>query len=96
VENACGCRPKLTFRVTCELAGMPETRTVDQAALTKYGFLLAVAMFATGVLGEALLPLVVGQLPGWEHALFTDLEALGILLALVSVFGFGIAWPLLE
>ena len=75
---------------------MARTRTLDQTAFAKYGLLLAVGLFATGVLGEAALPLLVGDLPAWEHALFVDFEAIGIVLALVSVFGFGIVWPLVE
>lgn len=75
---------------------MAGTRNYDQATFAKYGLLLAVGLFVTGALGEIALPLVVGQLPAWEQALFTDFEAMGIVLGLVSVFGFGIVWPLVE
>ena len=75
---------------------MAQTRTYDQGTVTKYSFLTAVGLFVVGVLGEVVLPLAVGGLPGWEQTLFADLEAVGIVLALFSVFGFGILWPLLE
>jgi len=75
---------------------MARNGTFDQAAFARYGLLVAVGLFATGVLGETALPVLFGALPAWEHALFVDFEALGIVLALVSVFGFGIVWPLVE
>lgn len=66
----------------------------DEASLAKYGFLAGVAMLVAGALGHAALPVLVGPLPGWENALLTDLEVLGILVGFVSVFGFGVFLPL--
>jgi hypothetical protein len=71
-------------------------RTFDYADYAKWGSLLGAAMLVVGVLGHVALPVVTGPLPGWEATLFTDLEAVGILLAVVSVFGFGIAAPLVD
>lgn len=75
---------------------MARNGTLDHAALAKYGLLFAVGLFVAGALGETVLPLLVGELPAWEQTLFTEFEALGIVLALVSVFGFGVVWPLVE
>lgn len=69
---------------------------MDYARLAKGGFLLGLGMLAVGVVGEVLGHVVLGGLPGWEETLFFDLEVLGILLALVSPFLFGIFLPLLE
>lgn len=79
-----------------EPATMSATADLDQQALAKYGLLAAVGLFAVGVLGHLVLPPLVGPLPGWERTMFTDFEVLGIVLGLVSVFGFGIVMPLLE
>jgi hypothetical protein len=53
-------------------------------------------MFVLGLLGETLGPLVFGQLSAWEHTLFFDLEAFGVVILLLSVFVFGIVLPLTE
>ncbi|MEF8773143.1 MAG: hypothetical protein V5A23_00685 [Halobacteriales archaeon] len=66
----------------------------DEAALAKYGFVAGVAMIVAGALGHSTLPVLVGPLPGWESALLTDLEVLGVLVGVFSVFGFGIFLPL--
>ena len=68
----------------------------DYARLANGGFTLGVAMLLVGVLGELLVPLVFGSMPGWEATLFFDLEVIGVLLALVSPFLFGIFLPLVE
>jgi hypothetical protein len=75
---------------------MNQSGSLDQAKVTKYSFLLAVGLFVAGVLDETLLPLFLGELPAWERMLFPDFEAIGIVLALISVFGFGIVRPLVE
>lgn len=69
---------------------------LDYPRLVKTGFLLGISLFAIGALGELVGPALVGPLPGWEDALFTDMEAIGILLALLSPFVFGIFMPLTE
>jgi hypothetical protein len=58
--------------------------------------LLGAALFAVGVLGEVVGSAFFGPLPAWEHTLFFDLEALGVVLLLVVPFVFGIALPLTE
>jgi hypothetical protein len=68
--------------------------TLDEKWLTKYGFLTGVGMILAGVLGHTVVAAVAGPLPAWEQTLFTDLEALGILTALLSVFVFGVIVPL--
>jgi hypothetical protein len=69
---------------------------MDYARLAKGGFLLGLGMLFVGALGELIGHVVFGGLPGWEDTLFFDLEVLGVLLALVSPFLFGIFLPLLE
>jgi hypothetical protein len=69
---------------------------MDYARLAKGGFLLGLGMLLVGALGELIGHVVFGGLPGWEDTLFFDLEVLGVLLALVSPFLFGIFLPLLE
>ena len=68
----------------------------DHARLMKAGFALGVCLFALGVVGSAIGPAVVGPLPGWERTLLVEGEVAGILVAFVSVFGFGIVLPLTE
>jgi len=68
----------------------------DYARLAKGGFGVGVAMLLIGVLGELLVPMVFGSMPGWEATLFFDLEVIGVLLALISPFLFGIFLPLVE
>ena len=69
---------------------------LNHERLTKYGFALGVALFVLGAAGSALGPAVAGPLPGWEPTLLFDSEVAGILVAFVSVFGFGIVLPLTE
>lgn len=69
---------------------------MDHARLAKGGFLLGLGMLLVGALGEVIGHVVLGGLPGWQDTLFFDLEVLGVLLALVSPFLFGIFLPLLE
>lgn len=69
---------------------------LDYGRLTKYGFALGVVLFAPGAAGSAVGPAVAGSFPGWERTLLVDSEVVGILVAFVSVFGFGIVLPLTE
>lgn len=69
---------------------------LDYPRLTKLGFLLGVTMFAVGAGGELVGTSLYGSLPAWETTLFVDLEALGIIVGLLSPFIFGIALPLTE
>jgi hypothetical protein len=58
--------------------------------------LLGATLFATGVLCEVVGSALFGPLPAWEHTLFFQLEALGVVLLLLVPFVFGIALPLTE
>ncbi|WP_049900334.1 DUF7860 family protein [Halococcus agarilyticus] len=69
---------------------------LNYARLTKTGFALGVGLFALGVAGSAIGPAIAGPLPGWERTLLVEGEVAGILVAFVSVFGFGIVLPLTE
>jgi len=69
---------------------------MDHAMLAKRGFLLGVGLFALGALGEVGGHALVGTLPALVDTLLTDMEALGILLALFSPLVFGVVLPLVE
>jgi len=75
---------------------MAQYASLDYPTLAKTGFLLGVALFVLGGLGEIVARAVFGGLPGWEQTLFFDMEVLGILLGLFSPLVFGIALPLIE
>jgi hypothetical protein len=69
---------------------------IDYPRVTKLGVLAGATLFALGLLGEVVGSALFGPLPAWEHALFFDMEALGIVLVLVVPFVFGVALPLTE
>lgn len=69
---------------------------IDYPVVTKRAFLLGVALFLVGGLGELVGHAVFGTLPGWEETLLLDAEILGVVIALVSPFLFGIVLPLTE
>lgn len=71
-------------------------RSAEYATLAKGGFGIGVAMVLIGILGMAIGHALFGSLPGWEETLFLDMEALGIVVALVSPFLFGVLLPLTE
>jgi len=73
-----------------------EGQSIDHASFAKRGFLLGVALFAAGALGELIGSAVFGPLPGWEQTLLFDMEVLGVLVGLLAPFVFGIALPLVE
>nr|WP_276273926.1 hypothetical protein [Halomicroarcula sp. GDY20] len=61
--------------------------------MAKRGFLLGAGLFALGALGELAAHTLLGPLPGWGDLLLTDMEALGILIALFAPLVFGIVLP---
>ena len=69
---------------------------LDYPTLTKRGVLLGLGLFAVGAFGEFALAHTGVAVPAWEHALLVDAEWLGVLLALLSPFVFGIVLPLTE
>ncbi|WP_276251750.1 hypothetical protein [Haloarcula rara] len=75
---------------------MSQYRGMDHATLAKRGFLLGVALFAVGVVGEVGGHALLGTLPALVNTLLVDMEAIGILLALFSPLVFGIVLPLIE
>jgi hypothetical protein len=75
---------------------MAQYRGMDHATLAKRGFFLGAALFALGALGEVSGHALVGALPAWTDMLLTDMEAVGILLALFSPLVFGVVLPLVE
>ena len=75
---------------------MGQYRNVDHATLAKRGFLLGVALFTVGVVGEVGGHALLGTLPALVNTLLVDMEAIGILLALFSPLVFGIVMPLIE
>ncbi|MFB6161421.1 MAG: hypothetical protein ABEJ61_09640 [Haloferacaceae archaeon] len=69
---------------------------IDSTRLTKRGFLFGLALFLVGAVGELVGHAVLGGLPGWESALLFDAEVVGIAVAFLSVFVFGVVVPLTE
>lgn len=69
---------------------------LDYPTLTKRSFAAGLALLALGVFAEVVSETMFGPLPGWEQQLFTSMEFLGVLIALLSPFVFGIALPLTE
>lgn len=70
--------------------------SLDYSTLTKRSFLLGVGLFALGALGELGLAATGATVPGWEHALLVDAEWIGVAIALLSPFVFGVLLPLTE
>jgi hypothetical protein len=69
---------------------------MDYGTLAKRGFLLGVALFAVGFLGQFALSAGGARVPTWERTLLFDAEVLGVLVALLSPFVFGVVLPLTE
>lgn len=69
---------------------------IDYQRVTKLGFLASIAVFAVGAGGHLSAAAMHASLPAWEDALFTDLEILGTLGALLVPLFFGIVLPLTE
>lgn len=72
------------------------TRTIDHASFAKRGFFLGLALFAAGALGGVVGSAYFSPLPGWERALFFDMEVLGVFVGLLAPLVFGIVMPLVE
>lgn len=69
--------------------------SLDYPRLTKTSFLLGLALFVVGVLGQVVLGALPGT-PAWELTLLLDLEAIGLIIAFFSPLVFGILLPLTE
>ncbi|TQQ81234.1 hypothetical protein EGH24_08885 [Halonotius terrestris] len=69
---------------------------LDYPTLTKRGFLLGVALFAIGALGELGLTASGLTVPAWERTALFYIELSGIVIGLLSPFIFGILLPLTE
>ncbi|WP_435180885.1 hypothetical protein [Halorussus sp. AFM4] len=69
---------------------------IDYPRVTKLGFLASIGLFAVGAGGEFFAAAMHLSLPAWEDALFTDLEIVGTLGALLVPLVFGIVLPLTE
>ncbi|MFB6135412.1 MAG: hypothetical protein ABEJ04_01510 [Halobacteriaceae archaeon] len=71
-------------------------RHLDYPDLAKLGFVAGAGLLVLGAVGQLLSPTLLGHVPSLFATLFTDFEAVGILVAVFSVFGFGIVLPLVE
>jgi hypothetical protein len=69
---------------------------LDYSRLTKLSFLLGLGMFVVGELGEFGIEKAGMSVPAWEHSLLMTMAAIGVLVALLSPFVFGIVLPLTE
>lgn len=75
---------------------MAHKSTRDYATSAKYGLGIGGILFAIGVLGQVVAPRLQGTLPDWELSIFIWFSVGGIVVALLSVFLFGVALPLIE
>lgn len=69
---------------------------LDYPKLARRGLVLGVGLLLLGVLGEVVGSALFGPLPSWEHTLFMDLSAIGILIGLFAPIVFGVVLPLTE
>lgn len=69
---------------------------INHATLTKRSFLFGLGLFVLSELAEPLQRLVGFGIPGWEHSLLGVGAGIGVLVALLSPFVFGIVLPLVE
>ncbi|QZP39264.1 hypothetical protein [Halobaculum magnesiiphilum] len=69
---------------------------LDYSRLTKLSFLLGIGMFVVGEFGEFGIRKAGMSVPAWEHSLLMTMAAIGIVVALLSPFVFGIVLPLTE
>ncbi|WP_435196592.1 hypothetical protein [Natronomonas sp. EA1] len=69
---------------------------IDYPTVTKRGFLLGVALFLVGALGETVGAALFGTLPDWEVTLFFEMEVVGVLLFFLTPLLFGVVLPLTE
>lgn len=69
---------------------------LDYSRLTKLSFLFGLGMFVVGEIGEFGIQKAGMSIPAWEHSLLMTMAAIGIVVALLSPFVFGIVLPLTE
>jgi hypothetical protein len=69
---------------------------MDYPKLARRGLAVGVGLLLLGILGEVVGGALFGPLPSWEHTLFMDMSALGILIGLFSPILFGVVLPLTE
>ncbi|MFB6096841.1 MAG: hypothetical protein ABEJ74_05590 [Haloferacaceae archaeon] len=69
---------------------------VNFPKLTKRSFLFGLALFVVGAFGQIGLHAVGLSVPGWEQSLLFDAEVIGVIVALLSPFVFGILLPLTD
>jgi hydrogenase/urease accessory protein HupE len=75
---------------------MAHTTSMNHEKLAKGGFLLGLALFAVGAVGELVAHSLFTELPGWEQTLLFDMIVFGVLIALLAPLLFGIVIPLIE
>lgn len=69
---------------------------IDHVTLLKRSFALGLALFLVAEVTEPLQRLAGVGIPAWEHSLLGVLAAVGLVVAFLSPFVFGIALPLTE
>lgn len=69
---------------------------LDYSRLTKLSFGLGLGLFVVGELGEFGINRAGISVPAWEHTLLLAIAGIGVLVALLSPFVFGIVLPLTE
>ena len=69
---------------------------LDYPTLIKRSFLFGIGLFVLGELGEFASTAAGMPVPGWEHTMLMYAAGIGVLIALLSPFIFGIILPLTE
>ena len=69
---------------------------IDHVTLLKRSFVLGLALFVVAEAAEPLQRIAGVGVPVWEHSLLGVLAGLGLVVAFLSPFVFGIALPLVE
>jgi hypothetical protein len=69
---------------------------LDYPRLATLGFTFGLGLFVVGALGELGLHAAGVSVPAWEQTLLFDAEVVGVALALLSPFVFGVVLPLTE
>lgn len=69
---------------------------IDYSRWARNSFLFGVGLLLTGAAAEFVLVETRWNVPDWVHTLLVDLEAIGVLIALLLPIVFAIVLPLTE
>lgn len=69
---------------------------IDYSQAVKSGVILGGLLLVGGFLGESVGHLLYTDVTGTVDTIFTSMEIIGIAIAMIAVFVFGVALPLTE